>query len=47
MIWEGSKDPIFPATDTMNEYKGIFEALNVTDTWKIYNVEKGMGHEVI
>ena len=46
MIWEGSEDPIFPATETMQEFTGIFNALNVTETWKIDHTEKGMGHIV-
>lgn len=46
MIWEGADDQIFPASQTMKEYYGIFDALGIDKAWKIYNVEKGMGHTV-
>merc|ERR1719453_510245 len=44
MIYEGSDDYIFPATETMNTFHDIFDALGVRDTIKIEKVVQGMGH---
>lgn len=47
MIWEGDQDPIFPATETMNAWDGIFDALGVKSTLKIRHIEPGMSHTLI
>ena len=44
MIWEGAKDYVMPVNQTLMEYTGIFEALNITNVWKINHTEPGLGH---
>jgi len=44
MIWQGAEDTIFPPTETINTWNGIFTALGASDTVKIEHTEPGLQH---
>lgn len=43
-IWWGGADPIFPATESLNAYHGVFDALGARDTIKVEHTTPGMTH---
>jgi len=46
MIYWGGADPIFPPTESMAAWHGIFDALGIRSTLKIDHVEPGMSHSL-
>jgi predicted esterase len=46
-IYWGGADPIFPATESLNAYHGIFTALGASDTITYEHTEPGMSHTLI
>jgi len=44
MIYWGSADPIFPPSESLNAWHGIFDALGARSTLKVDRTEQGMTH---